>query len=86
MKKALAGGAIAAFAAVALAAPAHADPPDCNWGMLTAGAIAEGFEQGPHASGEPTPRAGLANLDPDATGRDKLQFTCELIDGLLDDE
>ncbi|GEM_PF-5101098 len=88
-RRALIGAAAAGLLAVGFAAPAHAapgngGPPDCNWGQLTQYAILElDFEQGPHASGEATPRAGLANVFPDLTGRAKLQATCELIEGLL---
>lgn len=66
--------------------PAAADPPDCNWGRLTADAIAGGFDQGPHSS-DPSgdghgpgtvdePRAGLANV----VERGNLNATCEFIE------
>ena len=68
---------------------AAAEPPSCNWGQLTAGAIASGFPQGAHSS-DPSgdghgpgtadePRVGLANV---VNGGD-LNATCELIDSLL---
>lgn len=66
-----------------------ANPPTCNWGQLTADAVADGFPQGPHSSdpsgdghGPDTadePRAGLANV----VERGDLNATCELIDSLL---
>lgn len=72
-----------------IAVPASADPPECNWGKLTSGAIADGFDQGTHASdpsgdghGPSTadePRAGLANV----VNRGDLEATCELIESLL---
>jgi hypothetical protein len=40
----------------------RASKPVCNWGQLTSDAIADGFEQGPHASSFETPRSGLANV------------------------
>jgi hypothetical protein len=36
-----------------------------NWGQLTSGAIANGFNQGEHASSFPEPRQGLGNLNKD---------------------
>lgn len=68
---------------------ASADPPECNWGRLTADSIAAGFPQGPHAS-DPSgdghgpqsadePRVGLANV----VERGNLEATCELIGSLL---
>lgn len=70
-----------------LAAPAAADPPECNWGQATADAIANGFDQGGHAS-DPTgdghgpgtvdePRVGLANV----VERGNLEATCTFIVG-----
>lgn len=78
--------AAAAVAVGLIAAPALADPPDCNWGQLTAEAIADGFPQGEHSS-DPSgdghgpgtndePRVGLANV----VGTGDLEATCELID------
>jgi hypothetical protein len=72
-----------------MAGPAAADPPWCNWGQLTAGAIAGGFDQGGHVS-DPSgdghgpgtadePRVGLANV----VNRGDLEATCELIESLL---
>ncbi len=63
--------------------------PSCNWGELTAAAIADGFPQGAHSS-DPSgdghgpgtadePRAGLANV----VNQGDLNATCELIDSLL---
>ena len=65
-----------------------AESPSCNWGQLTAGAIAENFPQGPHSS-DPSgdghgpgtadePRAGLANV----VSQGDLDATCELISSL----
>ena len=74
---------------LAMAAPVSAGPPDCNWGQLTSGEIAEGFDQGPHAS-DPSGdgygpgdadhrRAGLANV----VEKGNLEATCFLIDTLM---
>ncbi len=84
------GGAI-----LAVGGTASADKPECNWGTLTAGAIASGFPQGAHSS-DPSgdghgpgtldePRAGLANVSYALFGgeRGDLQTTCVFIDGLL---
>lgn len=71
------------------AAPVAAEPPSCNWGALTAGAIADGFPQGAHSS-DPSgdghgpgttdePRVGLANV----AAQGDLEATCELIDSLI---
>lgn len=63
-----------------LAAPAaSAEKPACNWGGLTAGAIAAGFDQGAHASQQANPRVGLANV----VEQGDLQATCELIEASL---
>ena len=84
--------ALTATAVVAVgltAAPALAGPPDCNWGHLTADAVADGFPQGAHSS-DPSgdghgpgtadePRVGLANVV--ETG--DLEATCVLIDDLF---
>ena len=51
----------------------------CNWGRLTAEAIAGGFEQGPHSSSFPTPRDGLANV----VNQGDLNATCEFIASAL---
>jgi len=70
---------------------AQADPPECNWGELTAAAIQSGFAQGPH-SADPSgdghgpgtndePRAGLANVV--ETGN--LEATCVFIEANLPD-
>ncbi|WP_353808684.1 hypothetical protein [Agromyces sp. SYSU T00194] len=85
------GAAAAGLLAVGLAAPAHAAPPDCNWGQLTKYAISEvpGYSQGEHSSAfAGSPRVGLPNvpnelLGADVSGRDKLQATCEFIAGEL---
>ena len=84
------GGAILATGGVA-----SADKPSCNWGELTAGAIADGFPQGPHSS-DPSgdghgpgtadePRAGLANVSYALFDgeRGDLETTCVFIDSLL---
>lgn len=76
----IAVAAAAAAAAGAMFAPAtSAAPPSCNWGTLTADSIAAGFDQGGHASGEPTPRVGLPNV----VNKGDLNATCELIKSLL---
>jgi hypothetical protein len=73
-------GVFTALGLGAVASPAAAaNAPDCNWGGLTAGAIAEGFDQGGHASQQANPRVGLANV----VERGNLQATCQLIEGLL---
>ncbi len=66
-----------------------AEAPECNWGELTAAAIAAGFDQGGHSS-DPSgdghgpgtldePRVGLANV----VARGDMDATCALIDSLL---
>ena len=88
MKKAIVAAMVVA-GSVAMGTAASADPPSCNWGSLTAGAIAGGFGQGAHAS-DPSgdghgpgtldePRAGLGNV----VARGDLNATCELIEGAL---
>lgn len=82
---AVAGAALS----ITAAGPAAAAPPSCNWGQLTADAIATGFPQGAHSSdpsgdghGRGTadePRKGLANV----VARGDLEATCELISSLL---
>jgi hypothetical protein len=83
---------LAVMALAMIVTPAAADPPDCNWGRLTAGAIADGFPQGPHSS-DPSgdghgpgtldePRAGLANV----VEKGNLEATCELIEEALNEE
>ena len=80
---------LAVMALMLSVTPAAADPPECNWGQLTASSIAGGFPQGPHSS-DPSgdghgpgtadePRAGLANV----VERGGLHATCELIESLL---
>ena len=75
-----------AFAGIFLfGSAAQADPPACNRGKLTSGAIQAGFAQGPHASdpsedghGPATidePRVGLANV----VEQGNLEATCEFI-------
>lgn len=89
MKKAIIAAACAAGLIVVGAGSASAGEPDCNWGQLSSGAIAAGFEQGPHSS-DPSgdghgpgtldePRAGLANV----VAQGDLEATCELIKSLL---
>lgn len=74
---------------VGVGSTASAEPPECNWGELTSGAIADGFPQGPH-SADPSgdghgpgtvdePRAGLGNV----VSQGDLEATCELIGSLL---
>lgn len=89
-KRVLAGASLAVLIGVSGVVPAQAnDGERCNWGRLTADAIATGFTQGPHSS-DPSgdghgpgtadePRAGLANV----VERGNLTATCELIASLL---
>ena len=89
-KKLIMSGIVVALAgSTAIASGSAAAAPDCNWGQLTAGAIAAGFDQGPHSS-DPSgdghgpgsadePRVGLANV----VERGDLSATCELIESLL---
>lgn len=89
-KKLIMSAMVAALAGVtAVASGSASAAPDCNWGELTAGAIADGFDQGPHSS-DPSgdghgpgsadePRVGLANV----VERGDLAATCELIGSLL---
>ncbi len=75
MKK-VALASIIALAGVGFAAPAQADAPSCNWGQLTAGSIAGGFDQGEHASSYAgDPRVGLANV----VAKGDLNATCEYL-------
>ena len=59
--------------------------PECNWGELTSEAIADGFDQGQHASDPsgdglgPEDRVGLANV----IEQGNLHATCEFIADLL---
>ena len=54
----------------------------CNWGKLTSTTIVEdGFDQGGHASGQLTPRAGLANV----IERGNMQALCEFIQAALEE-
>jgi hypothetical protein len=87
LKKMVAVAGAAGLMLALSAAPAQADEK-CNWGQLTSGAIADGFEQGPHAS-DPTgdghgpgtvdePRSGLGNV----VEQGNLEATCQLIAGL----
>lgn len=89
MKKLLIAAGMTAAVTIPTMGSVSAEAPSCNWGQLTAGAIADGFPQGPHSS-DPSgdghgpgtndePRAGLANVVNDGD----LEATCELIDGLL---
>jgi hypothetical protein len=78
-----------------VAAPASAEAPECNWGELTAWAVAQGFDQGDHSSdpsgdghGPDTadePRVGLANVSYALFGGDRgdLEATCAFIDSLF---
>jgi hypothetical protein len=79
MKKKFALAGAVALAVTALAAPAaQADAPSCNWGTLTADAIADGFDQGEHASSfAGSPRLGLANV----VNQGDLNATCEFLAG-----
>ena len=62
------------LAAVA-AVPAQA-APGCNWGKLTSSSIADGFDQGGHASSfAGSPRLGLANV----VNQGDLAATCALL-------
>ena len=81
MKKIAATLSIVALASVGLAAPAaQAAKPTCNWGQLTAEAIAGGFDQGAHSSSfAGLPRAGLANV----VNQGDMNATCEFIAGAL---
>jgi hypothetical protein len=90
MRLALAAAAATITLSVSIpAAAAQQGPPSCNWGRLTAGAAAAGFDQGGHAS-DPSgdghgpgtadePRSGLANV----VERGDLDATCQLIASLL---
>ena len=89
MKKLIIAAGITAAVTIPAMGSVSAERPSCNWGQLTAGAIAEGFLQGPHSS-DPSgdghgpgtadePRAGLANV----VGDGDLNATCELIESLL---
>lgn len=80
MKKLLIAAGITAAVTIPAMGSASADKPSCNWGQLTADAIAAGFDQGGHSSsfaGEK--RAGLANV----LDRGNLNATCEFIEGEL---
>lgn len=62
------------LAAVA-AVPAQAAPA-CSWGKLTSSSIADGFDQGGHASSfAGSPRLGLANV----VNQGDLAATCALL-------
>ena len=89
MKKLLIAAGITAEVAIPAMGSASAEKPSCNWGQLTADAIADDFPQGPHSS-DPSgdghgpgtadePRAGLANV----VAKGDLNATCELIDLLF---
>lgn len=89
IKHTLIGAGAAVLLAFAAAAPASAAPPECNWGEETSSSIAEtgGRAHGAHAS-DPSGdgrgyegRVGLANVDPSATGSDKLVSTCIIVTG-----
>ena len=55
--------AVAGLGVVMAGGAASAEAPECNWGEVTSGAIAEGFDQGAHASAfAGSPRTGLANV------------------------
>ena len=90
MRKALVGLVVAAVMLGGTAVgTSAADQPECNWGELTAEAIADDFPQGSHSS-DPSgdgrgpgsadePRSGIANV----VERGNLDMTCELIKSLL---
>ena len=89
MRKMISAVAAAGIVVGLAAAPAAADKPTCNWGQLTAEAIADGFPQGAHSS-DPSgdghgpgtadeARAGLGNV----VEQGNLNATCELIASLL---
>jgi hypothetical protein len=76
MKKIATLASVIALAGVGFAAPAQADAPSCNWGQLTSGSIAGGFDQGGHASSfAGAPRVGLANV----IAKGDLNATCEAL-------
>lgn len=80
MRKVAAAVGIVALASAGLAAPAQAAKPSCNWGQTTAEAIADGFDQGAHASSfAGSKRAGLANV----VNKGDLNALCEFIAGEL---
>jgi hypothetical protein len=68
MEKILVTGLVAAAVTLGSAGAVAAfdetpgESPDCQWGELTASAIAAGFQQGDHASSFDNPRVGLANV------------------------
>ena len=85
MKKLLIAAGITAVVTIPAMGSASAGKPTCNWGQVTAAAIADGFDQGGHAS-DPSgdghgpgtadePRAGLANV----VARGDLNATCEAL-------
>jgi len=78
MKKKFALAGAVALAVTAFAAPAAQAAPSCNWGTLTSDAIANGFDQGGHASSfAGAPRVGLANV----IDQGNLNATCEFLAG-----
>jgi len=89
MRKLLIAAGITAAVTVPAMGSVSAAQPSCNWGQLTAEAIAAGFPQGAHSS-DPSgdghgpgtadePRAGLANV----VAQGDVNATCELIDSIL---
>ena len=75
MKKLLIAAGITAAVAIPAMGSASAEKPTCNWGQVTAAAIADGFDQGGHASSFDTPRVGLANV----VNTGDLNATCEAL-------
>lgn len=80
MRKIAAVVGIIALASLGIAAPAQAAKPTCNWGTLTADAIADGFAQGEHSSSfAGSPRVGIANV----VNKGDMNATCEFIESAL---
>jgi len=80
MKKLLIAAGITAVCTIPAMGSASAEKPSCNWGELTADAIADGFDQGGHSSSfAGVRRAGLANV----LERGNLNALCEFIEGEL---
>ncbi len=84
MKK-LVVASVLAISVAGVSSGAQAEKPSCNWGQLTAEAIANGFPQGDHSSDPsgdgkgPEDRVGLPNV----VEKGNLNATCELIASLL---
>ena len=75
LRTALIATGLAAASFAFAASTASADQPSCNWGQVTAEAIADGFDQGGHASNQANPRVGLANV----VSQGDLNATCTLL-------